>query len=316
MGKKYIKNKLKNINKKVFSYKNEKIPKVISKIEFPFIFSFLSQEELLKYINNITEKSTTVYDKALDAKYLRDHIGGGNHRMFDGGHDIINAWNKIKEVKDNDKFIVEVAEYFNSLYKDLITTKGLPFKTWNKNNYEEVAKWIDNNIAGANRSWTYDLMSYDVFEVFSTVLGVTGIIFSFKKNDMKKLAEILGSTGIISLLSANLLLGILTIIIASYAYFIKKKEFKAKEFNNGIVLSTTSMAIFALLGISVFFEFILVIVVYIILKEQLNKEIKVRNLIENFYKKNIKNRDFSFIDNMKRLPDWLKNLVLSRIYSQ
>ena len=28
----------------------------------------------------------TIYDRAMDAEYLATHTGGGNHRLFDGGH--------------------------------------------------------------------------------------------------------------------------------------------------------------------------------------------------------------------------------------
>ena len=39
----------------------------------------------------------TIYDKAMDAEYLTTYIGGGNHRIFDGGHTILGA---IKAVRD------------------------------------------------------------------------------------------------------------------------------------------------------------------------------------------------------------------------
>ena len=42
----------------------------------------------------------------------------------------------------------------------------------------------------AQRSFTWD-----VFELFSTVLGAAGSIFFLKKGDMKKVSEILGSMG-------------------------------------------------------------------------------------------------------------------------
>ena len=44
----------------------------------------------------IVEGPATIYDKAMDAEYLATHIGGGNHRMFDGGHTLAGAFNAVR----------------------------------------------------------------------------------------------------------------------------------------------------------------------------------------------------------------------------
>ena len=62
------------------------------------IFSaFLADNDLLKYLEGMTKSASSVYDKALDAEYLKSHVGGGDHRLFDGGHDIFSAWEKARE---------------------------------------------------------------------------------------------------------------------------------------------------------------------------------------------------------------------------
>ena len=37
-------------------------------------------------LQSMVDGSSTVYDKAMDARYIETGIGGGNHRLFDGGH--------------------------------------------------------------------------------------------------------------------------------------------------------------------------------------------------------------------------------------
>ena len=35
--------------------------------------------------------------KAMDAEYLRTHIGGGWHRLYDGGHSLVGSWKAVSE---------------------------------------------------------------------------------------------------------------------------------------------------------------------------------------------------------------------------
>ena len=42
--------------------------------------------ELNSALASLAEGPATIYDKAMDAEYLATHVGGGNHRLFDGGH--------------------------------------------------------------------------------------------------------------------------------------------------------------------------------------------------------------------------------------
>ncbi|MFW6026228.1 MAG: hypothetical protein ACOCRX_07785 [Candidatus Woesearchaeota archaeon] len=267
----------------------EKLKNRLVKLSPSPILAFLSQERLLDYAENLTESAASVYDKALDAEYLKNHIGGANHRMFDGGHDVISAWEKVRDASPDDSLNEEVAAYFTSLWKDLNTNKGLPFMTLDKVKYERTAEWMTEHIPYANKSWVYDLFSFDSIEVFSSTLSAAAVVFTLKKEDMESLAELLGSAGVISLISANPIMGMLMILTAAYAYINKKKEFKSREFGIGVLTSTVSMAIFSVLGLSVFLEFIIVILVVKILKDHLNKEIDLKETLmvfkENFAQK-------------------------------
>ena len=41
---------------------------------------------------SLAKGPATIYDKAMDTKYLATSIGGGNHRLFDGGHTLSGAF--------------------------------------------------------------------------------------------------------------------------------------------------------------------------------------------------------------------------------
>ena len=194
----------------------------VDKINFPVGFSFLSQDDLLKWLKQFTESSSTLYDNAMDATYLKTHIGSFNHRMFDGGHDPLGAWETVRNASDTDILSQEVIGYVQAMFKDMSTIQGMPFFKVDENWYKESSEWLVNTIPGSSKDWLRDLLTYDSFEILSTSLGVVGALFYLKKEDMKKLSEILGSMGIISLLSLNPIMGISVVFLAAYSIMILK----------------------------------------------------------------------------------------------
>lgn len=233
----------------------------------PTSLAFLSTGELLKWSEGVTQSAASVYDKALDAEYLRTHIGGGNHRMFDGGHDPLSAWEAAKEATQQDSFAQEIIGYTSALWKDVSTEKGLPFVTWSKENYDATAEWISTTIPVASKSWFYDLMSFDVFELLSTSLGVAGMLYALSKNDKERLSEILGSMGIVSIMTANPLMGIATVLCAAHSYAIKKNKLDKRKFASGAGIAGISITIFSILGLPLLIEVGIVLVTTQLMKK-------------------------------------------------
>ena len=64
--------------------------------------AFLHTKDLLKWTESVTDGPGSIYDKAMDAEYIRTHIGGGDHRLFDGGHDLVtwimSTWQKFSDM--------------------------------------------------------------------------------------------------------------------------------------------------------------------------------------------------------------------------
>jgi hypothetical protein len=237
--------------------------------------AFLAAPELLKWSESLTQSAASIYDRALDAEYLRTHIGGGSHRLFDGGHDLWGAWTRVKDASGDDSFIEEVAGYAGALWKDLTTTNGLPVVTWDQAGFERFAERL-GSIPGVSKTWIYDAVSYDAFEVLSAGLGAVGLIFALQRDDLTRLSELLGSMGVTALISANPILGLSIVATSGYAYWKAKNRGEEVAFDGtsaarGAALAGTSAAIFAVLAGPVLIKLVVAIAVTGFLRHHLTK---------------------------------------------
>jgi len=242
---------------------------------------FFSTAELLNWSGGITKSAATIYDKALDANYLATHIGGCNHRIFDGGHDLISAWDAVKSASTDDTLQQEVIGYTSALWKDMTTIKGLPFFTWSKDAYGSSAEWLSDTIPYASKNWFYDLMSFDALEILSISLSAASMFYLLSKDDIARLSEILGAMGIISIISANPLMGIAAVLCTAYSYFIKKNKLDKKKLFIGASMAGMSAAIFTVLGLPVFVELGIVIVTTKLLKDRVIENDELLNFIKS-----------------------------------
>ena len=230
-------------------------------------FAFLHTKDLLKWSESVTEGPGSIYDKAMDAEYLRTHVGGGDHRIFDGGHDLAGAWKSVQEASETDSLTQEGIGYVTGIWKDVTTVKGLPFSTVDKGNFDS---WADrlSTIPGVNREWLVDLLSFDAFEILSAGLGAVGALFFLSRGDQEALARVLGSMGIVAIIGANPLMGLVVIALTGYAYF-KKVKIDRGDVAKGAVLAGVSAGIFALLGLPILVELVIVMVVGHLLRKHL-----------------------------------------------
>ena len=257
------------ITKKSFNYAFKKIT---------ILLPFLSQAELLGWSKNLSNGVETIYDKAMDAEYIKTSIGGAYHRLFDGGHSPVLAWEKVKNASSTDSFSQEVIGYVSGMWKDATTKMGMPFTTVNKENFDKTAETLHASY-GIKKSWLNDLFAWDVFEIFSATLGIVGTIFFLKKEDMKRVSEILGSMGIISILTANTFMGITVIAQTVWAYVVKKKKLDNKHAVKAAGLSVISWSIFSILGLPILIELVIVMLVFKLLKKGSFSPSKLPHLI-------------------------------------
>ena len=205
----------------------------------PTILPILSQSQWHKHLETLTASASaaTRFDKALDTKYIQDHLGGGNHRLFDGKHTLGGAWSEIAKMckKTGCSNKEQVNGYFGALWKDATTPKGLPFMTMEKQTYDSLADKLSNY--GISKNWTYDALSYDAIEILGAGISAAAVVYFLKTEQIEELSEALGAMGIVSIVSANPLLAL--VMISSVAYAIATgTDLDAKAAMEGIVKSS------------------------------------------------------------------------------
>jgi hypothetical protein len=248
------------------------------------LLGLLSSEALLKWTESISKSTATIYDKAMDADYLRSHIGGGNHRMFDGNHDLVGAWQTIRDAAPGDTFVQDAVGYADAIWKDVTTTKGLPFFTWNKENYEVTAQWVADNIPFATKSWFYDLNSLDIGEIAGASVSGVAAVLMLKKADKERLSELIGSMGFYGVYAANPL-GLI-VAIAVFAIGYRKALIRHQSITEGTALAAVSAVVFSLpAGIPVIILFILSIVINNLIRKHVFNSSELRDMFKDSWEK-------------------------------
>ena len=281
--------------KKTFTSVKDKVES-----QFGAALAFLATPELLGYFGKLTDGPATIYDKAMDMEYLKTAIGGGNHRMFDGGHTITGAWEKVREAVEDDTFVEEVIGYSSGIWKDITTSKGLPFFTIEKATYDEWVLKVSEMLPFVSKEYLYDLLSFDALEIISCGLGGAAVLFGLNEDDQGKLAEILGKMGVLSISSANPIMGLMVIGITAYSYALKKKEFDGKSAGKGAALAGIGVAMFSVMGFHVLIEFIIVIAVSVLFRKHILDNEKLGKLIAlGLDPKNVEENVVAIVDRIK-----------------
>lgn len=237
---------------------------------------YLTQDDLLRWLKQYTETPATIYDDAMDAVYNETGEHGSIHRLFDGGHDPMGAWEAVANASDTDTLTQEVIGYVSAMFKDMSTVEGMPFFKYDVEWYDQTAEWLTTNIPGASNEWLKDLMTYDTFEIFSSSLSIIAVVFHLKNDDIKSLSRILGTMSILSVISFNPIMGIAVICSSAYAFVVKKNKLDKREFLKGSAVSGVAAIVFTTIGMQVILEFIIFLALAQILKKKIitTKEIQ------------------------------------------
>lgn len=142
------------------------------------------------------------YDRAMDAVYNTvSRVGGGWHRLFDGGHSFVGAWKAIGEHRPDDRFVDAFQGYLVGLWNDVITPNGLPLMTFSKGQMDRIVSIIGQT--GVDRAHLYDLVSFTATEVAGGVAGIVLLAFNMRKNDSERYYELAGALGVTGAAAAN-----------------------------------------------------------------------------------------------------------------
>lgn len=166
---------------------------------------------------NLAKGPASIYDKAMDAEYLATSVGGGNHRMFDGGHSVLGAFQAVRDASPDDSVIQEAMGFVEGMFRDMTTPRGLPIATWGKAGYDQAAEFLNSNL-GIPKDWFYDLNSYDAAELLGGIVGVLATALSWNRADTESFARLVGGMALPAVLRANPLLLIVTVVALARAF--------------------------------------------------------------------------------------------------
>ncbi len=206
--------------------------------------------DLNNLLQDMVKGSATKYDQAMDKRYLEDHIGGPNHRMFDGGHTIGGAISAGRNALPDDNIFEEAWGTIQALLRDVTTPKGLPIATWNKDMYDQVSGWLNTNLS-IPKSWFYDLNSFDAAELLGGTIGAVALIFSWNRADTETFAKLVGSWGVSAAVTANPLLLVVTVVALARAFQKARQTGEYAEFVDGQLKGgVVTLSAVALVGVA------------------------------------------------------------------
>jgi len=188
--------------------------------------------DLNAMLQSMVAGSATIYDKAMDATYLATHIGGGNHRLFDGGHTVAGAIAAVRDASPDDTVIQEAMGFVQAMFKDVTTPKGLPLANWDPATYDRVSAYLQSNF-GIPRNWFYDLNSYTAPELLGGVVGVVATALMWNRADTEQFSTLVGGMGISAAMSANPLLLVVTVVALAKAFHKARQSGEYPEFVDG-----------------------------------------------------------------------------------
>ena len=168
-------------------------------------------------LQNMVSGSATIYDKAMDAGYNATRIGGGNHRLFDGGHTIAGAVEAVRDASPEDTILEEAMGFLQGIFRDMTTVKGLPLANWDKATYDQVAGFLESQFR-IPRDWFYDLINYDAAELLGGVIGVVATALHWNRADTESFSNLVGGMGVSAVMSKNPLLLIVTVVALAKAF--------------------------------------------------------------------------------------------------
>ena len=110
---------------------------------------------------------------------------------------------------------------------------GLPAFTWSKDAYNTVANTVDSTFH-IPKSWLYDLNTFTSAELIAGSTGVAELAFHWKRGGRRAFSRLVGSTGLISVISANPALGVITIAALAKSFADARSEGDYSEWVAGL----------------------------------------------------------------------------------
>jgi hypothetical protein len=79
-----------------------------------------NNSEFSKWLaEHLSNQHATLVSKVMDAEYLRTHIGGSWHRLYDGGHSLVGSWKAVSSSLPDLSALHQLGIWANEYWKDL-----------------------------------------------------------------------------------------------------------------------------------------------------------------------------------------------------
>jgi hypothetical protein len=157
---------------------------------------------------NLSDQRANIATKAMDAEYIRTHIGGNWHRLYDGSHTLIGSWQAVRDALPDIDAIDRLGEWANAYWKDLITTRGMPIILLDHASH--VSQYFKH---------------LDAVNVAQLVGGeVYGVSIYVNWNDPAKLVASATATECAGVVYANVVAPLVSLIGLGRAYFLLRKS--------------------------------------------------------------------------------------------
>ena len=158
--------------------------------------------------NHLSNQLATVGSKAMDAEYLRTHIGGGWHRLYDGGHSLAGSWKAVSEALPDLSALDQLGIWANEYWKDLITTRGMPIVILD--HADKVGEYFKH---------------LDCVNVAQVIGGeLTGLSIYCNWNDPAKLVASAASSDCSGVVYANVVAPLVSLVALARAYSLLKQS--------------------------------------------------------------------------------------------
>ena len=199
--------------------KQERQSAGISAIANAILASDFSQNMESWLTKAFNEGVPSIYDKSADAVYNATNIGGPQlHRLFDGSHTIWGMWDKVREASPDDNRLQEVLGFLTAYGKDLSSHVGMPLFGMSRDTYQTVSNFLSDSF-NIPKPWLQDLLHVNAVEVLGTSIATIALALRWNKATTEEFSRLAASLGISAIISANPLLGIVTLATAAKAFW-------------------------------------------------------------------------------------------------
>jgi uncharacterized protein YifE (UPF0438 family) len=164
---------------------------------------------------------SNAYTKAMDGSFVEglragaDYVAPTVHRLF-GGHTPGEAWEAVRGALPNDGFAQELVGYLSAMGSDFASVTGLPLTTLESQ--ESLTKFVEYfQSLGLSESWVVDVLHQNAIEFIGAAVPAVGAALCFNSADQEQFGRIVGSLGIVALVSANPLGALAAVVMLGLA---------------------------------------------------------------------------------------------------